>query len=247
MIAAACLSVAVSACGSSAATAAWKTPSEAIGALDQAGLTCAATGQPKIRTADGQPGFTGISCDGYDIVLVTDAAKFDAYEKSRCAGLDNAFWATAANSTMVVAPTFLVFSNADDTSFPAAAQPAAFVKAFGGEEKAASQYYGNLCGLSEAQVRAKASNDTGGTFVAMEGDLRAAAAAMEVYFTAKGTYPTSLADLQGFAASKGNEVVIGRTDATSFCLEVSNPGAPDNPAHFESSTARVIPGTCPKA
>jgi hypothetical protein len=147
---------------------------------------------------------------------------------------------------MVVGSNYLVFGSASDGAFPQDAQPAAFIKAFGGEEATAADHYGKICGKTADEIAAAATQDGTSMTDGMEADLRAASIAMETYFTEKGTYPTALSDLNGFTPKNGNELSIARADATSYCLDVANPGAADVKAHFDSETDTVAEGVCPK-
>jgi len=250
LVLAAGVTLALAACASTTAqttTTTWKTPQDIVDGLAKASITCAADGNPKIRTGAETPGFAGINCDGFDIVLVTDQASFEQFQKGQCALLDDAFWAAAAKAPMVLGSNYLVFGSAADGAFPDTAPPANFVSAFGGEEITASEHYKALCDVSDARIASAAAGDTTGTADSMDADIEAAATAMRTYFTEKAAYPTSILDLDGFEPTNGNVVSIGRSDATSFCLEVTNPGAPALKAHYDSEIATVAQGACPPA
>jgi hypothetical protein len=239
------LALALTACGTSSSAADWKAPQDILASLDQAGIPCEGSGDGRVREGADQPGFVSANCGSFEVVLITDVTKFESFQTSQCPQIDDAFWAAAAKAPLVTGPNFLVFGTALDGSFPADAQPAAFVRAFGGVEAPTSDRYQRLCGVSPDVVASAAATDATDGGAKMDADLRSAAAAMNAYFAEKGVYPTSLDELTGFAPTDANKVTIEWSDSSGYCLEVSNLDLTPVRGHYDSRTGEVDVASCP--
>ena len=130
----------------------WKTSADVVRGLKAHGFTCKKDGTaPDVSPGidmNGKPSkaLALISCDGYTVVLVKDAAKAHALERAECKAATAEDWARFAVTKGLTGKNFYVISPADNHSFPAHAQPSDFQKAFGGIVETDAQYLSRMYG-----------------------------------------------------------------------------------------------------
>ena len=133
----------------------WKTAADVVRGLKAHGFTCKKDGTaPDVSPGidmNGKPSkaLTLVSCDGYTIVLVNDAAKAHALERAECKAATAEDWARFAVTKGLTGKNFYVISPAENHSFPARAQPSDFQKAFGGIVETDAQYLSRMYGCKK--------------------------------------------------------------------------------------------------
>ena len=121
----------LAACAGGAPTADWKTGKDVLDGLKSAGFACDHTGSAEQVVTSGS--LTAVNCDTFAVVLF---ASKDAFIKELLAAerACGPMTEEEMTATVVFGDTFLVAGQGTDNAFPGAAQPADFIKAFGGEE-----------------------------------------------------------------------------------------------------------------
>ena len=122
----------LAACAGGAPTADWKTGKDVLDGLKSAGFACDDDpGSSEQVITEGS--LTAVDCDTFAVVLI---ASKDAFIKQLFADPAACEPMTEEEMTqpIVFSDTFVVYGQEQDNAFPAAAQPADFIKAFGGEE-----------------------------------------------------------------------------------------------------------------
>ena len=179
------------ACSSSQSAAPeWKTGKDVLDSLKEKGFSCEWTGSGEQVTTENpltgeKSDYPSVRCDGYGIALFeSQDVLFNDIRKqaNSCEPLTQEdVDAEGSQTPVVLGSTFIVIP---DGEFPGSAQPADFVKAFGGEEMTFLDLYAKVCPDVEIpSPNASAAGAAGGDTSELDLQLQAAALAMETYYT----------------------------------------------------------------
>jgi hypothetical protein len=209
-------------------SASWKTGKDVLDSLKTAGFACTWTGSgeqvsntnPLTGGDDGQP---AVRCDGYGVALIESKDALIAAVKEQpdsCRDLtQEEVDAAGSQSQIVLGDNFVVVPAGQ---FPGEAQPADFVKAFGGEAMTFVDLYKMICPDATVATPNPSASAIAASEATLAAELTSAAMSMEIYYTENGNYPASPAEA-GYMSSADGVNMEGKTSAAgSYCLTATD-------------------------